>query len=419
MSFEYYPHIPPLARDGLVILKRYHQVIYTLETRVGKTYTALLTAKLYGAKNVLFLGTVKSCKHTREDLGNVDYPFEATVINYESLHKVNGNFDLVILDECHKIGAYPKPSNRTKTVKRYCKGLPIIYLSATPTPETFSQLFHQQWVCSWGVWSQYSNFYKWVRGGYVKVYQIRITSYSANQYDRADEKRILNDIAHLQVSCTQSDSGFKQNIIEKIHYVKMKPLLDTIIIALRTKKLYRANNAIIVADTTASLRAKHHQLSSGTVITDDGTSYVLDKSKAIYIRDTFKGALAIFYQFKNEEKMLKHVFPNCTSDSIEFQAGKSDVFISQFQSGREGTNVSRADNLVFLNIAFSFLSYEQTKNRFQNKDREKPAYLHFIFNDSPLALGPGILKVVKGKKKFTSVHYKKLKFDKPKPLTLF
>ena len=43
--------------------------------------------------------------------------FTLDVINYESLHKIEGSFDLVVLDEAHSLGAFPKPSKRAKQVK--------------------------------------------------------------------------------------------------------------------------------------------------------------------------------------------------------------------------------------------------------------------------------------------------------------
>ena len=46
-------------------------------------------------------------------------PFSITIINYESLHKVSHEtrWDMVICDEAHCMGAYPKPSLRAKLVK--------------------------------------------------------------------------------------------------------------------------------------------------------------------------------------------------------------------------------------------------------------------------------------------------------------
>jgi hypothetical protein len=45
---------------------------------------------------------------------------------------------------------------------------------------------------------------------------------------------------------------------------------------------------LILADTSVKLQQKLHQLYSGTCKFEDGTSKVIDYTKAEYIRDNFK-----------------------------------------------------------------------------------------------------------------------------------
>ena len=45
-------------------------------------------------------------------------PYYLEVINYESLHKIpQTNWDVVICDEAHSLGAFPRPNKRAKQVK--------------------------------------------------------------------------------------------------------------------------------------------------------------------------------------------------------------------------------------------------------------------------------------------------------------
>ena len=73
--------------------------------------------------------------------------FAITIINYESLHKIECcPYDVIICDEAHGMGAYPKPSLRAKLVKsliKLNKDPYVILLSGTPTPESYSQMYHQ------------------------------------------------------------------------------------------------------------------------------------------------------------------------------------------------------------------------------------------------------------------------------------
>ena len=89
--------------------------------------------------------------------------YELLVINYESLHKIDQRgWSAIICDESHSMGAFPKPSKRAKQVKELIiKNDPyVIFLSGTPTPESFSQMYHQVYGLIKSPFSKYTNFYK-------------------------------------------------------------------------------------------------------------------------------------------------------------------------------------------------------------------------------------------------------------------
>jgi superfamily II DNA or RNA helicase len=69
------------------------------------------------------------------DYDNFGFDFDLTIINDESLHLVSGEFDLIIHDEHHRFGAFPKPNATAKEFKKRFSKLPMIFLSGTPTPE--------------------------------------------------------------------------------------------------------------------------------------------------------------------------------------------------------------------------------------------------------------------------------------------
>ncbi|MEG7677083.1 hypothetical protein U2060_15190, partial [Listeria monocytogenes] len=84
------------------------------------TITALNTAKLYGAKKVLFVTKLKAISSILKDFEAIQKPFDMYCINYESLHKVVEDYDIIILDEAHCLGQYPQPAERVKELKRIC-----------------------------------------------------------------------------------------------------------------------------------------------------------------------------------------------------------------------------------------------------------------------------------------------------------
>ena len=156
------PYQEKLSTKGVEILKQKKIVYYCCEVRIGKTLIALNTAKLVGAKKVLFITKKKAISSIQWDYDNFAFEFQIVIINDQSLHKILDNdFDLIISDEHHKYGAFPKPNKMAQLFKKRYSHLPMIFLSGTPTPESYSQWFHQFWVSDHSPFKQWTNFYKW------------------------------------------------------------------------------------------------------------------------------------------------------------------------------------------------------------------------------------------------------------------
>ena len=102
---------------GVDVLGEHGFVYLAMEVRTGKTLTSLGIAKEMGATRVLFITKKKAISSIEADYQMLKPSFTLDVINYESLHKIEGSFDLVVLDEAHSMGAFPKPSKRAKQVK--------------------------------------------------------------------------------------------------------------------------------------------------------------------------------------------------------------------------------------------------------------------------------------------------------------
>ncbi len=381
-----------------------------MECRTGKTLTALVTAQKYGAKRVLFITKLKAIESVRRDyeaLQKLTPSFEIDIVNYESAHKSVMHPDFVICDEAHCMGAYPKPSKRTRTVKERCKGLPVLLMSGTPTPESYSQVFHQFWVCDNSPFKDYPNFYHWANDCYVFVKPRKVNGYTINDYSNANKNKIDRMTKHLFFDYSQKEAGFSCTINENDLECCMG---HQIYLALRTLKRDKILNVgpdeVVLGDTPAKLLSKMHQLSGGTVITEDGKHKILDRSKANTIKNAFRGKkIAIFYVYQSELDLLKEVFPKNTESPEEFQQSSDKVFISQIRKAREGVRLDSADAIIFYNLEYSYLSYEQGKNRIVSKERTSLANVYFAVSNC--GIEKDILEAVRGKKDFTLSYYKK------------
>lgn len=376
----------------------------SMECRTGKTLTALHTASTFGANSVLFITKLKAIQSIRDDYKKLKPRYSLDIINYESVKKAGGVYDLVIIDEAHSLGAFPKPGSRTKIVKEKCKDLPIIYLSGTPTPESFSQLYHQFWVSSFSPWKEYTNFYKWAKE-YVSVTERRINGFMVRDYRNANKGKIDEDAKHLFIDYSQTDAGFETNIHEEILEVPMRPQIMDYIYSLSHDKVVEINGHTILGDTPVKCMGKAHQISSGTVIDEEGNHLIIDSSKADYIKCRFKGQkIAIFYIYQSELELLRKVFPNNTNSPEEFQKSKDLVFIAQVRSAREGVRLDTADALIFFNMEYSYLSYEQGRNRLVSKDRKRMCNVYFLVSDC--GIEKDIMNAVMSKQDYNYVWFK-------------
>lgn len=400
---DYQREISEAASD---LLKRKKIVYLTMEVRTGKTLTALQTASNFGAERVLFLTKKKAIESIEKDFNVLNPSYKITIINDESLHLVNGKFDLVIHDEHHRFGAFPKPNKVAQLFKKRYGDLPMIFLSGTPTPENHSQWFHQFWVSNYSPFKNYVNFYKWAND-YVNVTERNLGYAKVKVYDDGIKSKILPVVEPYLLTYTQEEAGFTSKVDEYIIEVEMQPITYEIIKRLKKDNIVtNTNGDVILGDTGAKLMQKIHQLSSGTCKFEDGSSKIIDTSKAEKIFDLFKNKkVGIFYKFVEEYNALKQIYGNKLTDNLEdFNTSDKSIAL-QIVSGREGISLKKADNLVYYNIDFSATSYWQSRDRLTTIDRkENSVYWIFAKNGIEYKIYDSVLK----KKNFTLDIFKKV-----------
>jgi hypothetical protein len=404
---EFREYQKEIIEKGLKIIDMRKFIYLSMEVRTGKTLTSLgILDKIKNINKVLFITKKKAITSIYEDFKMLKPTYELFVINYESLHKIDERgWDAIVCDESHSMGAFPKPSKRAKQVKQLIinNNPYVIFLSGTPTPESFSQMYHQVYGLKTNPFREYSNFYKFSKD-YVLVKQKRIGSFMVNDYS-SGKQEILDKMNPFTISYTQREAGFKSKINEDIIYVDAPDIIMNLCSKLKKDLVIEGKEDVILADTGVKLMQKLHQMYSGTVKFESGKSMVLDTFKAQFIYDNFcSQKIGIFYKFKEELNAIKKVYgDNICTDLETFDSTDKSIAL-QIVSGREGISLKKADILLYYNIDFSATSYWQSRDRMTTKNRLENKVV-WVFTKG--GIEPDIYKAVSKKKDYTLKHFKR------------
>jgi len=361
-----YQHQIDISSQALDILRKNMIVYLAMQERTGKTLTSILICEQTKMNNILVITKKKALDGWNDTLSKYQHKKNYFCINYESLHKCTFIPDLVIIDEAHSnLGAYPKIGKTWKEVYKFTKGKPIIYLSATPSAQTYAQLYHQLKLSSWTPWIKYANFYNWHKTyGIEKI--IFLGGRQLKQYDEVKSEMVMNEVKHLFISYTRTELGFEHEPNDIIHYVELSSETKSYYNTLLKDRIVNIAGEDVIADTTMALRTKLHQIEGATLKHEDKNLFLAKTDKIDYIIKTWGDSkdLVIFYQYQNELSLLKQTFKSAT--------------ILQGTSFAEGVDLSMYETCVVYSMDFSTAKYTQRRARQCNMKRDTPIDFHFL-----------------------------------------
>jgi len=357
---------------------------------------------------VLFVTKKKAIYSIAEDYQREGFSkhFQIEITNYEQTHKIARKYDCVIVDEAHLLGAFPRPSLRAKRLKRIVGDSYLILLSGTPTPESYSQIFHQFWISQHTPFP-HKNFYRWA-DEFVKVYTMQLNGVTVRKYERADEEKIQQIISPYLVSYTRKEAGFDVvDVDEIVLSVQMKDKTYRLVRELLNSRIFTfPDGEMVRLDNPSKLMWKIHQLYSGTIICEGGKRKIIDTSKARFIQQHFDGwKICIFYKYISEFELLTKIFPNWTTDPKVFANYSNAILLLQIAAGAMGIDLSSAEAIVFYNIDFSATNYWQARSRLFHKDRKNDAKVFWVFANG--GIEKRIYDIVQKKKDYTLRYFKK------------
>ena len=356
-----------LAKTAYEVLRDFYIVYLAAEERTGKTLSAILVAEMCNnVENILVITKKKAKDGWNETFADFEHTKNYTVTNYHQVNKVKAKYDLVILDESHNyISSYPKVGNLWRDCAGVCRDVPIIYISATPHPQGYQQLYHQFKLSSWSPWAKYQNFYKWFKVYGIPV-KIEINSIEVTQYTKTKEEMVLATCEHLFVTKTRKELGFEQEPTDQLHYIEPYEATRKVYNELLEHQVVRLKAGKLVCDSKAKLRASLHMLEGGTAKIGDEYITLANDEKIQYILNTWGDTddLVIMYNYQEEQRKLEAVF--------------QEASILQATSFAEGVDLHQYKNLVIYSQDFSTGRHTQRRARQANFNRKEPIIVHYL-----------------------------------------
>ena len=361
-----YQHQVDISSQALDILRKHMIVYLAMQERTGKTLTSILICEQTKCNNILVITKKKALVGWVDTLSRYKHNKIYECINYESLHKCTFTPDLVIIDEAHSnLGAYPKVGKTWKEVFKFTKGKPIIYLSATPSAQTYAQLYHQFKLSSWTPWIKYPSFYNWHKDYGIENI-IYLGGRQIKQYNEVKSEKVMKDVEHLFISYTRTELGFEHEPNDILHYIELSSKIKEYYNSLLKDRVATVAGTEVIADTVMALRTKLHQIEGSTLKQEDKNIFLSKIDKIDYILKTWGDSdnLVIFYQYQNELSLLKQTFKSAT--------------ILQGTSFAEGVDLSMYETCVVYSMDFSTAKYTQRRARQCNMKRDTPIDFHFL-----------------------------------------
>ncbi len=358
------------AQECLMILKKRGLVYLAGEVRSGKTLTAILTAEATKAFHILVLTKKAAIPGWIKFQDNMTKDW--MVINYEQVSKLEGKYDLVIIDEAHNLGQVGKPSKRVKEIRKLAYNIPVILMSGTPHAETKASMYHQMCITKYSPFDKYKNFYK-----FFEIFGIKEQKWIAGRMITEYKKTLPELDPYIEtyiVKMTQADAGIEVEQQEVLHYITLDDDTKHKYNELVKHQVYED----IVCDSDMSLRMTLHQL-----------EFCYNHVK--YISDNFKGKVALMAHFKEQQKFLEKTFP-------EF-----DIFSSN--KHKEGVSLKEYDHFVIVSSDYSGAGFLQRRERNVDINNTEATKVHHLLVKG--GISESVYDTVSQKKDYNNAVFKK------------
>jgi len=394
-------------------------VYVAAECRVGKTPTALAIAdEVRCGGRVLWLTPKAAISSILDDSRGYSWAKDfLTICNRESIHKIGeGPYSVIVADESHRDGAYPKPSKTVQAMSEMAHGAKIILLSGTPSVETGAQLYHQFWWSGKGPWASYRKFYDWHRTKGIPAKKKVGAGLETNDYSKV-LPCVVDEVKDFVVTLTQAEAGF-QHAPKLIPHLLQKPAdLAGFQRAFWKTGIAELGERTVVAENIAAKLQKLHMSEGGTLVDDQERAFDHGMDSHYKVRYVAKKMergkeYAIFTAYIAERELIidyliDHGFTIAT-ELAEFKSGCGKIFVGSGLANAEGVDLAwMTGDMIIYSLNWSGAKFCQLLERQNNFRRDRPINVHVLLCCG--GIDERVFEALSQKKNFNAGFYHKAK----------
>lgn len=355
--------------EAVKLFKKYNYRIYlNWDTGTGKTIGALAILKEYSLKKSLIVAPKSSQLSWAND--NQYFNLDLTVITYESFRsKINNieNFDAVVFDEAHRL-KNPKAQVSKKAFELVGKSdIPRLMLSGTPA-DRYYELFMQYKILDpdlipYRSYSSFINTYYYLN----KYWQPE----SLKKPEYAEELKSLFNILTHRVR--------KEDVLE------LPPLLHQKIILPKfklTSEITEDNiNLYTVSNFIKEYKYSQGINEAGSLIRTDKVDWLIDFVEDNPQTIAFSLFKAIPEYIKKKMKDKFYIITGEDKRDLEKAIMKSDKPIISTYALKEGANLQKYKNIVYLSLPLAYRDLEQSLSRIYRAGQTSKSTAYYLLQN--------------------------------------
>lgn len=368
-----------------------------LQQRTGKTVLALTLAKSWGCSSVIIIGPKKAIPVWRQEIALVGldqeyfeiYSFESFRIKQRDILR---RVDLTIIDESHRIKE--RGSQQTKACWKLGKLSQYrLILSGSPQGNCMSDYYSQLRFIRpdlFPTWGRFSERYLIMGERFINGREDPFPTIEGYQ-NQEEFKRILKSISYR---VTRDEVSTVKTLVRSRKYpVTPGEAFSRAYAELETALMTEIQGNLVTAPMVLTKALKLHQLCGGYIKDDEGTTHHVHSDKLDFLWSLLDGELkgqsvCVVANYKAEMDAIALGLSERGIQYVQIRGkhqydpkDRSQITLLNPSAG-EAINLAHHQHMVIFSMNYSYLKWEQFKDRIVLVDTPVAKYYYLLVKGS-------------------------------------